>query len=100
MRRSALFLSALSDRSRRGLARPTAEDTPRWAFDWGRAGRCCYAHPATQHLTPRRATAPPPITPTCTSSVHRVNGERGVRIRPLQGTGISFLRIVARDCGG
>ena len=33
--------------------------------------------PGDPIVTPQDATVPPPITLTCTSSVHRVNGERG-----------------------
>ena len=47
--------------------------------------------PGDPIVIPRGATAPPPITLTCTSSVHRVNGECRGMIRPLWGYGDKFF---------
>jgi hypothetical protein len=92
VRRSALFPDALSDRSREGSfgQPPGYSAMGSWLRQGGRAG----SMPGDPIVIPRSATAPPPITLTCTSSVHRVNGERGGIMGWLRGYGDKF----SADC--
>ena len=56
--------------------------------------------PGDPIVIPRSATAPPPITLTCTSSVHRVNGERGGIMGSPWGYGDKFSAVSRKGLVG